>query len=330
VLRLAILIAAAVTTQAAALDLQGHRGARGLAPENTLPAFARALAIGVTTLELDAGITEDGVVVVCHDRRLNPDIARGTDGRWLVGRTRTIRELTFHELGRYDVGRIRPGSDYSTRFPSQRRMDGVRIPKLEDVFELARRAHNDEVRFNIETKLSPLAPDETAGPDEFARAVINVVRASHVERRTTIQSFDWRTLALVQREAPEIATAYLTSDAENVRDAGNGPSPWTNGIRLADHGSVPRMVAAAASAGPPGPPGGRIWSPNYRDLTAALAKEAKSLGLGVLPWTVNDPPDMERLIDWGVDGIITDYPDRLRDVMAAKRLPLPKATPASP
>ena len=209
-------------------------------------------------------------------------------------------------------------------------MDGVRIPKLEDVFELARRAHNEEVRFNIETKLSPLAPDETAGPDEFARAVINVVRASHVERRTTIQSFDWRTLALVQREAPEIATAYLTSDAENVRDAGSGPSPWTNGIRLADHGSVPRMVAAAASAGPPGPPGGRIWSPNYRDLTAALAKEAKSLGLGVLPWTVNDPPDMERLIDWGVDGIITDYPDRLRDVMAAKRLPLPKATPVSP
>jgi glycerophosphoryl diester phosphodiesterase len=321
VLRLAILIAAAVTTQATAFDLQGHRGARGLAPENTLPAFARALAIGVTTLELDVGVTEDGVVVVAHDRRLNPDIVRGTDGRWLVGRTRTIRELTFHELGRYDVGRLRPGSDYSTRFPSQRRMDGVRIPKLEEVFELARKAHNDEVRFNIETKLSPLAPDETAGPDEFARAVIQVVRASHVERRTTIQSFDWRTLALVQREAPEIATAYLTSDSENVRDAGAAASPWTNGIRLADHGSVPKMVKAA---------GGGTWSPNYRDLSEALVKEAKSLGLEVVPWTVNDPADMERLIDWGVDGIITDYPDRLRDVMAAKRLPLPKPTPVSP
>jgi glycerophosphoryl diester phosphodiesterase len=259
--------------------------------------------------------------VVAHDRRLNPDIARGTDGRWLVGRTRTIRELSFHELTRYDVGRTRPGSEYSSRFPVQRRMDGVRIPKLEDVFELARRAHNDEVRFNVETKLSPLAPDETAGPEEFARAVIQVVRASHVERRTTIQSFDWRTLALVQREAPEIATAYLTSDAENVRDVGAGASPWTNGIRFADHGSVPKMVKAA---------GGGIWSPNYRDLTEALLKEAKGLGLQVLPWTVNDPPDMERLIDWGVDGIITDYPDRLRDVMVAKRLPLPKPTPVSP
>jgi len=176
VLRLAILIAAAVTTQATAFDLQGHRGARGLAPENTLPAFALALTIGVTTLELDAGLTEDGVVVVAHDRRLNPDIARGTDGRWLVGRTRTIRELTFHELGRYDVGRIRPGSEYSTRFPSQRRMDGVRIPKLEDVFALARKAHNNEVRFNIETKLSPRAPAETLAPEPFARVLIAEIR----------------------------------------------------------------------------------------------------------------------------------------------------------
>lgn len=328
-LRPALLIAAAVTTQAHAFDLQGHRGARGLAPENTLPAFARALTIGVTTLELDAGVTEDGVVVVAHDRRLNPDIARGPDGRWLVGRTHTIHELTFRELSRYDVGRIRPGSDYSKRFPDQRRIDGVRIPKLEEVFELARKAHNGEVRFNIETKLSPLAPDETAGPDAFTRALIQVVRANGVEHRTIIQSFDWRTLALAQREAPEIAVAYLTSDDENVRDVGREPSPWTNGVRFADHGSVPKMVAAAA-AGPRRSAGAAIWSPNSRDLTEALVKEAKGLGLAVLPWTVNEAADMERLIDWGVDGIITDYPDRLRDVMAAKRLPLPKPTPVSP
>jgi glycerophosphoryl diester phosphodiesterase len=324
VLRLAILIAAAVTTQAAALDLQGHRGARGLAPENTLPAFARALAIGVTTLELDAGLTEDGVVVVAHDRRLNPDIARGTDGRWLVGRTRTIRELTFHELGRYDVGRIRPGSEYSTRFPSQRRMDGVRIPKLEDVFELARHARNDEVRFNVETKISPDAPDETAGPEEFARALIGVVRASGMTSRTTIQSFDWRTLAVVQREAPEIARSYLTSQSQALDNIGAGQregSPWTAGVQFRDHGSVPKMVKAA---------GGAIWSPNYTDLDEARVKEARGLGLKVLPWTVNDPADMQRLIDWGVDGMITDRPDRVRDVMAARGLALPRQTPVSP
>jgi glycerophosphoryl diester phosphodiesterase len=309
---------------AAAFDLQGHRGARGLAPENTLPAFARALAIGVTTLELDVGVTEDGVVVVAHDRRLNPDLARGTDGRWLRGTTRTLRELTFHELQRYDVGRIRPGSEYSKRFPEQRRMDGVRIPKLEDVFALVRQARNDEVRFNIETKLSPEAPDETAGPEEFARALVQVVRGGGMASRTAIQSFDWRTLAIVQREAPEIATSYLSSRSAGIDNIGAGrdaASPWTAGVRFRDHGSVPKMVKAA---------GGAIWSPNYRDLDEALVTEAQALGLKVLPWTVNDPADMERLVAWGADGIITDYPDRLREVLAAKGLPLPRATPVTP
>jgi glycerophosphoryl diester phosphodiesterase len=311
-------------SSAAAFDLQGHRGARGLAPENTLPAFARALSIGVGTLELDVGITEDGVVVVHHDRRLNPDIARGADGRWLRAPTRAIGELTFRELQRYDVGRIRPGSDYSKRFPDQRRLDGLRIPRLEDVFELARRARNAEVRFNVETKISPEAPDETVGPQEFARRLIQVIRDNGMEQRTIVQSFDWRTLAVVQREAPEIATSYLSSQSATLDNIGVGQreaSPWTAGVRFRDHGSVPKMVKAA---------GGAIWSPNYRELDEALVKEARGLGLKVLPWTVNDPPDMERLIDWGVDGIITDRPDRLRDVMAAKGLPLPKPTPVSP
>ena len=311
-------------SSASAFDLQGHRGARGLAPENTLPAFARALALGVTTLELDAGVTEDGIVVVCHDRRLNPDIARGPDGRWLTGRTRTIRELPFHDLQRYDVGRIRPGSDYSKRFPDQRRMDGVRIPRLAEVFELVRRARNDEVRFNIETKLSPLAPEETARPEEFARALVKVVREGGMGARTTIQSFDWRTLALVQREAPEIATSYLSSQGASLDNIGAGwrePSPWTAGVQFRDHGSVPKMVKAA---------GGAIWSPDRVDLTEALVKEAHALGLKVLPWTVNDPAEMQQLIDWGVDWLITDYPDRLREVMAAKQLALPRPTPVEP
>ena len=311
-------------SSAAAFDLEGHRGARGLAPENTLPAFAQALSIGVTTLELDAGVTEDGVVVVCHDRRLNRDIARGPDGRWLTGRTRAIRELTFHELQRYDIGRIRPGSDYSKRFQDQRRMDGVRIPRLADVFALVRHARNDAVRFNIETKLSPLAPEDTIGPEEFARALIEVVRANGMAGRTIVQSFDWRTLAVVQREAPEIATSYLTEQQQandTIGAAQEATSPWTGGIRYRDHGSVPRMVKAA---------GGAIWSPSYRDLTEALVKEAQALGLKVLPWTVNDPSDMDRLIGWGVDGIISDYPDRLRAAMAAKGLPLPIATPVAP
>jgi len=182
---------------AMAIDLQGHRGARGHLPENTLPAFAYAISLGVTTLELDVGVTRDGVVVVHHDRALNPDLARSPDGRWVKAPAPTILSLTFEQLRTYDVGRLRPGSEYSSRFKDQKPLDGTRIPKLADVLKL-----DAKVRFNIETKISPEAPQETLAPEPFARALIAEVRKAGVEKRTTIQSFDWRTLKVVEREAP--------------------------------------------------------------------------------------------------------------------------------
>ncbi len=305
----------------AVFDLQGHRGARGLAPENTLPAFARALSIGVTTLEMDAGLTADGAVVIAHDRRLDPDIARGPDGKWLTGRTPAIRELSLRQLQRYDVGRLRPGSDYARRWPHQRRHDGVNIPTLGEVYALVRRARNAQVRFNIETKIAADAPADTADPQTFTRALIRVIHDHGMAGRTTIQSFDWRALAIVHSEAPAIATSCLSSQQpalDTIRADRHGDSPWTAGIRYRDHGSVPKMVKAA---------GGRIWSPDHRDVSEALVRQAQSLGLAVLPWTVNDRVDAERLVDWGVDGLITDYPNRLRRILAARGLPLPRATP---
>jgi glycerophosphoryl diester phosphodiesterase len=318
-LALVTLLVTLSAVSSSAFDLQGHRGARGLAPENTLPGFARALAIGVSTLELDVGVTRDGIVVVHHDLRLNPDIARGPDGRWLRAPTPAIHELSFHDLQRYDVGRIRPGSDYSRRFPRQRRMDGVRIPALDSLFDLSRHAGHPGVRFNIEAKISPLAPGDTLPPDAFARALIGAVRAAGMQERVTVQSFDWRTLATVQREAPEIGTAYLSAQRDWLDNVGAGQaagSPWTAGVQHADHGSVPRMVKAA---------GGRVWSPYFGDLTRDLIVEAKSLGLKVVAWTVNDRAEMERLIEWNVDGIITDYPDLLREALGDRGLPLPPA-----
>jgi glycerophosphoryl diester phosphodiesterase len=317
-----LLILTLAMAHAAAFDLQGHRGARGLAPENTLGAFARALAIGVTTLELDCGVTRDGVVVVSHNRALDPAITRGPDGEWLA-ESPLIRTLDFATLGRFDVGRIRPGTDYARRFPAQQGMEGARIPRLAEVFELARRAGNRSVRFNIETKIDPTRPGDTVGPEAFARGVIAVAREYGVANRTTIQSFDWRTLKIVQAEAPEIATVYLTiqqSVEDNVRADADG-SPWTAGMRYRDHGSVPGMVKSA---------GGAAWSPYHGDLTPALLTEAHQLGLKVIPWTINDRATMDALIDLGVDGIISDYPDRLREAARAKGRALPAPTPVDP
>jgi glycerophosphoryl diester phosphodiesterase len=318
------LLALCLGAPAAALDLQGHRGARALAPENTLPGFALTLGIGVTTLELDIAITKDDVLVISHDPKLNPDITRGPDGRFLDAPGPVIRQLDFAELQRYDVGRLKPGTRYAGLYPQQQAIDGARIPRLDELFALVRKSGNEEVRFAIETKVTPFNPDETAAPEAFARAVIAAIRDAGVARRSTILSFDWRTLAVVQKEAPEIGTVYLSAQQQWLDNIGAGKpegSAWTAGVQFKDHGSVPKMVHAA---------GGRIWSSFFGDLDAAKVREAQALGIQVLAWTVNQPRDIARMLDLGVHGIVSDRPDLVREEMQRRGIALPKATPVAP
>jgi glycerophosphoryl diester phosphodiesterase len=307
---------------AAEFDLQGHRGARGLSPENTLAGFTRALGIGVTTLELDCGVTRDGVVVVSHDRVLNPDHTRDAAGNFLAAPGPAIVDLNYEELRQYDVGRIRPGSEYAAAFPEQVPVDGERIPRLADVFALVERSGNRTVRFNIETKVDPAHPEQTVSPLAFARALEAVIRESGMASRVTVQSFDWRTLRLLGTLAPDIALVALTDqqEGEDTIEIGKpGASPWLGELDVDDHGgSVPKLVQAL---------GAKAWSPHALDLTTALVAEAHSLGLLVVPWTVNDPLAMEKVMALGVDGLITDYPDRLRTVMQARGMAVPAPTP---
>lgn len=306
-----------------AFDLQGHRGARGLAPENTLAGFEVALAVGVHTLELDLGASRDGVLVVHHDRTLNPDITRGPDGRWLEARGPALLALPHDALRSYDVGRLRPGTRYAQTFAEQRPVDGERIPTLEQVFGRVVALGASQVRFNLETKLSPLAPDEAPDPRDFAERLVALVERHGLVARCTVQSFDWRTLREVQRLAPALRTVYLSAEQpgfDTIRAADAETSPWTAGWRVASHGSVPAAVAAA---------GGSAWSPNAADLDPARIEQARRLGLPVIPWTVNDPAAMRRLIGWGVDGLITDRPDLARVAMREAGLALPEPVAAA-
>jgi glycerophosphoryl diester phosphodiesterase len=216
-------------------DLQGHRGARGLLPENTPPAWQRALEIGVDTIECDMAITKDGVVVVHHDLWLNPDTTRGPDGQWLASRGAAIHDLTFEELQKYDVGRIKPGTAYAKSFPDQQPVDGTRIPRLMDLFDFVKRSGNERVGFDCETKVSPLEPQATLPPQEFARRAIAEIRKSGMARRTMVQSFDWSTLQVIQKEAPEIRTMYLTSPGTLQADKPACRRGWP--------GSTPRRSA---------------------------------------------------------------------------------------
>lgn len=308
----------AAGTPAHAFDLQGHRGARGLAPENTLEGFATALAIGVSTLELDLGMTKDGVIVVSHDRNLNPDHTRDADGTFLTGEGPAIRSLTLAELKPYDVGRLKPGSRYASGFPEQKGVDGARVPTLIEVFDLVRRTGAEHVRFNIETKLTPTSDVADANVERFAARVVKTVRDAGMAERVTIQSFDWRTLMVVKRIAPEIEIACLTTERgenSNVQRGRPGPSPWTAGLDIDEVGGSAAGLAKKA--------GCAVWSPFFRDVTPNAITDAKAKGLKVIPWTVNDVAEMKALIEAGVDGLITDYPDRLRAMLIEMKIEAP-------
>ena len=308
-------------TRLTPFDIEAHRGGRARRPENTLPAFADALSMGVDTLELDMGVTRDGVVVVSHDRGLNPDLARAPDGRYIATGIPFVK-LTLAQVQQYDVGQIRPGSAYAARFPQQLAVPGTRIPTLAAVFALVRRSGDRHVRLNMETKIDPNHPEESLDPPHFVSAVLDLLQREKFADRVVIQSFDWRTLLLLQKQAPGIPTVYLTQQTgpdANVSAA--APSPWTAGFDPRSHGgSVPRTIKAA---------GGNIWSPYHGDVDARSISEAHQLGLPVIVWTVNQPDDMARLIDLGVDGIISDRPDLLRAEAAKKGIPLPLPAPVS-
>lgn len=308
-----------------AFDLQGHRGARGLMPENTLPAFAKALSLGVTTLELDLAMTSGGQIVVTHDPRLNGDIAQGPDGVYVGADAPLIRDLTLAQIQTYDVGTLRPGSGYANSYKEQQAVPGTRIPSLADIVALAEKAGGADIRYNIEVKVDPTRPALTAERADFTEAAVKEIERLGIAERTTLQSFDWAVLMQAQQIAPGLQTAYLTigrGRIDNLQRGQPDASPWLGGLDIDTFGgSAPKAVAEA---------GGKIWSPFFRDLTDEELKAARDLGLTVIPWTVNEPADMAALIERGVDGIITDYPDRLRAVMAEKGMALPTAYPVQP
>jgi len=320
---LAATLCVAANGQAVAFDIEAHRGGRALFPENTLQSFANALSMGVDTLELDMGVTQDQVIVVSHERGLNPDLARTADGVYVAPPGIPFVRLRLEDVKKYDVGQIRPGSAYAAQFPEQRAVPGTPIPTLAEVFALVRKSGDDHVRLNIETKIDPNHPEESPDPEHFVALVLNLLEAEKFGHRVMIQSFDWRTLQLVQKLAPTIPTVYLSQQAAPAPTVYlDKPSPWTAGFDPKDHGnSLPLTISAARGA---------IWSPFYGDVDSALIDESHRLGLTVVVWTVNKPADMARMIDMGVDGIISDRPDLLRKVAGDKGIALPHASPVSP
>lgn len=320
--KMAVLLAILVLPSlcfAKSIDLYGHRGAAGLAPENTIPAYRTAFSLGVDFIDMDVGVTKDGVVVVSHDSALNPAFTRDAKGQYIKNKDILIKDLTIEQVQQYDVGKLNKKTPYGKNFPAQLAVNDTHMPTLDAVIDYAKSVAGNKIHYQIELKTDPDHPNWTVTPEVMAEKVVAVIKQNGIEDQVEVESFDWRNLVAVQQLDPKIKTSYLT----DVK--------WYNGLKQRYPASAAKWYAnAEVSKDPTTIPkaikqmGGKVWCSNYEDMTPELVKLSHDLGLRVVVWTVDTPAAAESMIDAGVDGIISNRPDIVRGILAARGYDLPK------
>ncbi|MFF5263566.1 glycerophosphodiester phosphodiesterase family protein [Actinomadura viridis] len=302
-----------MTFSGGTVELHGHRGARGLRPENTLPGLAHALTLGVDAIEFDVGLTADDVVVLNHDQRLSPVTVSDTapvrpgDPRFpYVGKA--LRELTLAQIRTVDAGVRRPAADDDPFALTQLPLPGTPLPTLAEVCALLSAAPG--VRPAVELKTDPGWADSEV--TRFTAAVAEVLEAFGLTGRSRLLAFDWRVLVEARRYAPDAGRVALVE-----RETTAPGTPWLAGLDHADPAGAALDVGATA------------LSPEMAMATPDLVERAQGLALPVAVWTLNEPADMVRYVGYGVDAIVTDYPDRLRAVLSEHGLPVPTPWPGT-
>ncbi len=261
------------------VTVYGHRGARGLAPENTLPAYQVALMQGVDCVDLDVAMTKDGVIVVQHDLTLNPNITRDKRGHWLKKSNLVVKNLTLQTIKTYDVGQIKPNTDYAQLFPLQTSLNNTSIPTLQEVIAYVKQNAGKDVGFQIEIKTDPTAPNLSVPPKKIVMALDQIIRKEGISHRTKIQAYDWQCLLLMQKINPLVETAYITdTDLEKtMRELPQIASVWLAGKRLKNyHNSIPEMIKSL---------GGTWWDAQDIQLTTEQIEHAHLIGLKVAAWS---------------------------------------------
>ncbi|MFT7106930.1 MAG: glycerophosphoryl diester phosphodiesterase [Yoonia sp.] len=290
--------------------IYGHRGARGDFPENSMEGFRYLAKIGVHAVELDVQNASGGTPVIFHDPHVSGKIARNAQGDWLPDPGPKVLDIPLAQLQALDIGTLQAGTAYQQNFPDQAKMSGVRIPSLDAFCEWLQEA--PEFIVNVEIKSHADQVELGDPPDVLATTVIGSVQKHGLDDRVIISSFDWRVLSACKAIAPHITRGYLSyldrpspPMQPNIYDG----SIWMDNVPYDSATSrLPEVIHSL---------GGHVWAPFYQDLTKRDLDLAKTLGLIVNVWTVNTPQDIRRMIDLGVDGVITDYPARAQSVVHA-------------
>ena len=290
------------------IKIYGHRGARGDLPENTLESFKYLFDNAINAYETDILISKDLVPVITHDFRLDPSLTKDKEGNWIKDEDIKIFDLTYDEISKFDVGSLNKLTRYGRRFVNQRSLENQKIPKLSELLELSSKNELQNLLINLEIKSTPDEKNLTPDPKDLVQIVLNEINNSNLKDKIIISSFDWRILREVKKQSPEIPRAYLTFQQEKgmkIKKTIYSKSPWIDHIPLTIVYDLPKIIKEL---------GGSAWHPYYKDINKKAVKDAHDNNLPVNVWTVNDEDDMLKMIEYGVDGIMTDYPLRLKNL----------------
>ena len=296
------------------IKIYGHRGARGDLPENTLDSFKYLFENNIKAYETDILISKDLIPVITHDFRLDPSLTKDEEGDWITDENIKIFDLTYNEILKFDVGSLNKLTRYGRRFLNQRSLENQKIPKLDELLELSSKNLSQDTIINLEIKSTPDEKNLTPGPKEMVQIVLNDIKKSNLQDKIIISSFDWRILREVKNQSPEISRAYLTFQQEKgmkIKKTIYSKSPWIDHIPLTIVYDLPKIIKEL---------GGSAWHPYYKDINKKAVKDAHDYNLPVNVWTVNDEYNMLKMIEYEVDGIMTDYPLKLKELCDKKNI----------
>ena len=296
------------------IRIYGHRGARGDIVENSIEGFKYTFALGIKAIEFDVVITRDNIPVLFHDYRLNKDMVKDSSGNWLSDTGPKIFDLTYEELSNYSIESTKPDSAYFKRFKNQNPAKGAKIPKLVDLFELVTKKENKDVFLNLEIKSTPTQENVTPDHKTFVSLILKDIKKYNLEDRILVTSYDFKNLYELKKQNPNILRGFITLQQDLSRTKKNiyEDSPWmAKSFPIEDLFLLPNLIKSLE---------GHVWSSFYRDITKKNVELAHKHGLAVAAWTVNREKDIVRMIDYGVDGIITDYPKKVQEICKSKNI----------
>ncbi len=294
--------------------IYGHRGARGDMVENSISGLKYAFDLGIRAVEFDVVISKDNIPVLFHDYRLNTDLVKDSSGNWITDKNMKLRDLTYEEISKYTIESVKPDTKYAKRFKNQQSAKGEKIPKLTDFFKLVTEDKYKDAFLNLEIKSTLTQENVTPNPEKMVSLILKDIKEFNLEDRTLITSYDWRILYELKKQNPNVLRGFITlqQDLPTTKKNVYENSPWmVKKYPMEELFLLPNIIKSLE---------GHVWSVFYRDVTKQNVELAHKHGLATCVWTVNREKDIIRMIEYGVDGIITDYPKKVQEICKSKNI----------